>query len=60
MLFMEKCGKLYLNYPQIHSLPTADSSRAVVSYSRKNGHLVLANHSGSLPMNSVDMLIDIA
>ena len=36
--------------------PTADSSRAVVSYWRKYGHLVLVSHLGSLPRNSVDRL----
>ena len=41
-----------------HSLPTADSSRAVVSYWRKYGHLVLVNCLGSLPRNSVDRLTD--
>ena len=35
-------------------LPTADSSRAVVSYWQKNGHLMLVNPLGSLPRNSVD------
>ena len=41
-----------------HSLPAADSSRAVVSYWRKYGHLVLINRFGSLPRNSVDRLTD--
>ena len=41
-----------------HSLPTADLSRAVVSYWQKYGHLVLVNHLGSLPRNSVDWLTD--
>ena len=40
------------------SLPTADSSRAVVSYWQKDVHLVLVNHLGSLPRNSVVRLID--
>ena len=35
------------------SLLTADSSRAVVSYWRKEVHLVLLNRLGSLPRNSV-------
>ena len=41
-----------------NSLPTADSSRAVVSYQRKDVHLVLVNSLVSLPRNSVDMLTD--
>ena len=41
-----------------HSLPTADSSRAVVSYWRKYGHLVQVNRLGSLSRNSVDRLTD--
>ena len=41
-----------------HSVPTSDSSRAVVSYCRKYGHLVLVNSLGSLPRNSVDRLTD--
>ena len=36
----------------------ADSSRAVVSYLGKNGHLALVNRLGSLPRNSVDRLSD--
>ena len=40
-----------------HSLPTADSSRAV-SYWRKDVHLVLVNLLGSLPRNSVVKLTD--
>ena len=41
-----------------HSLPTADSSNAVVSYWRKYVHLVLVNCLGSLPRNSVVRLTD--
>ena len=41
-----------------HSLPTADSSRPVVNYWRKYGHLVLVNPLGSLPRNSVDRFTD--
>ena len=41
-----------------HSLPTAESCMAVVSYWRKYGHLVLVNRLGSLPRNSVDRLTD--
>ena len=41
-----------------HSLPSADSRRAVVSYCRKNGHYVLVNCLGVLPRNSVAMLND--
>ena len=37
-----------------HSLPTTDSSKAVVSYWRNYGHLVLVNLFGSLPRNSMD------
>ena len=39
-------------------LPTADSSRAVVSYWRKDVHLVLVNCLGSLPRNIVVRLTD--
>ena len=39
-------------------LPTADSSRAVVSYWRNDVHLVLVNRLGSLPRNSVVRLTD--
>ena len=41
-----------------HSLPTADSSRAVVSYWRKDVHLVLVNRLGSPSRNSVVGLND--
>ena len=41
-----------------NSLPTADSSRAIVSYWRKYIH-VLVNRLGILPRNSVDMLADL-
>ena len=41
-----------------HSLPTADSSRAVVSYWRKDVHLVLVNRLGSLSRNGVVRLTD--
>ena len=41
-----------------YGLPTADSSRAVVSYWRQYGHLVLVNRLGSLPRNSMDRLTD--
>ena len=41
-----------------HSLPTADSSRAVASYWRKDVHLVLVNRLGSLSRNSVVRLTD--
>ena len=41
-----------------HSLPTADSSRAVVSYWRKDMYLILVNSLGSLPRNSVVRLSD--
>ena len=43
---------------EIISLPTADSSRAVVSYRRKDVHLVLVNRFRSLPRNSVVKLSD--
>ena len=43
-----------------HSLPTADSSRAVVSYWQKDVHLVLVNCLGSLPRNSVVRLTDLS
>ena len=43
----------------VNSLHTADSSRAVVSsYWRNVVHLVLVNHLGSLPRNSVVRLTD--
>ena len=41
-----------------HSLPTADSSTAVVSYWRKDVHLVLDSCLGSLHRNSVVRLTD--
>ena len=41
-----------------HSFPTADSSRAVVSYWWKDEHLVLVNRLGRLPRNSVVRLTD--
>ena len=41
-----------------HSLPTADSSRAVASDWQKNVHLALVTHLGSLPRNSVVRLTD--
>ena len=41
-----------------HSLPSADSRMAVVSYWRKNVQLVLVNCLGGLPRNSVDRLTD--
>ena len=41
-----------------HSLPTTDSSGAVVRYWRKDEHLVVVNCLGSLPRNSVVRLID--
>ena len=37
---------------------TPDSSRAVVSYWRTDVHLVLVNHLGSVPRNSVVRLTD--
>ena len=40
------------------SLPTANSSRAVVSYWQKDVHLVLVNRLVSLPRNSVVRLTD--
>ena len=40
------------------SLPTADSSRAVVSHWQKGVHLVLVNRLGRLPRNSVVRLTD--
>ena len=43
-----------------HSLPTAESSKAVVSYWGKYGHLILLNHLRSQPRNSVDRLTDLA
>ena len=43
-----------------HSLPSADSRRAVVSYWRKNVYQVLVNCRGGLPRNSVDRLTDCA
>ena len=36
-----------------HSLRTADSTRTIVSYWRKYGHLVLVNRLRRLPRNSV-------
>ena len=41
-----------------HSLPTAHSSRAVVSYWWKDVHLVLVNRFRNLPRNSVVRLTD--
>ena len=41
-----------------HFLPMADSSRSVVSYWRKDVHLVLVNSIGRLPRNSVVRLTD--
>ena len=41
-----------------YSLPTADSSRVVVSYLRMYGHLVLVNRLESLPLNSVDSRVN--
>ena len=41
-----------------HSLHTVDASRAVASYWRKYGNLVLVNRLGSQPRNSVDRLPD--
>ena len=41
-----------------HSLPSADSSRAVVIYWRNDMHFVLANRLGILPRNSVVRLTD--
>ena len=41
-----------------YSLHTADSSRAVVSYWRKDVHLVLVNRLGSLSRNRAVRLID--
>ena len=41
-----------------HSHPTADSSRAVVCYWRKDVHLVSVNRLGSLRRNSVVRLTD--
>ena len=41
-----------------HPLPTAESSRAVASYWRKDVYFVLVNRSGSLPRNSVVRLTD--
>ena len=43
-----------------HSVPTADSSRAVASttYWRKDVHLILVNGLGSLPKKSVVKLTD--
>ena len=52
------CGDWSLNHFCGHFLPTADSSRAVVSYWRKDVHLVLVNCLGSLPRNSVVRLTD--
>ena len=43
-----------------HSVPSADSKRAVVSYWRKNVHLVLVTCLEGLPRNSVDRLTDSA
>ena len=41
-----------------HALPMTDSSRSNVGYWRKEVHLVLVNHLGSLPRNSVVRLTD--
>ena len=46
------------NHFYCHSLPTADSRKAVVSYWRKDVHLVLVNCLGNLPRNSVVRLTD--
>ena len=48
------CGDWSWNHFYGHSLPTTESSRAVVSYWRKDVHLVLVNRLESLPRNSVD------
>ena len=45
--------KLAMNHCYCHSFPTADSSRAVVSYRRNYVHLVLVKRLGSLPRTSV-------
>ena len=47
------CRVLVRNNFYSHSLPTADSRRAVVSYRRNDVHLVLVNRLGSLSRNSV-------
>ena len=52
------CGDWSGNHFYGHSLPTPDSSRAVVSYWRKDVHLVLVNRLGSLSRNSVIRLTD--
>ena len=52
------CRDLVKNNFYGHSLPTADSSRAVVSGWQRCALLVLVNHFGSLPRNSVDWLTD--
>ena len=45
-------------FSTIISLPSADSRRAIASYWRNNGHLVLVNWIGGLPRNSVARLTD--
>ena len=53
------CPKTFGHNFYGHSLPTADSSGAVVSYWRKYGHLALrVNSLESLPRNSVERLPD--
>ena len=52
------CGDWSWNHFYGHFLPTADSSRAVVIYWWKDVHLVLVNHLGSLPRNSVVRFTD--
>ena len=65
----QKSQKFWLRIPEMswrimyvygHSLPFADSRRALVSYWRKNGHWVLVNHlvDISLPRKSVVRLTD--
>ena len=51
------CADWLLNNIYGHSLPSADSRRAVVSYWRKNVHSVLVNYLGGLSRNCVARLI---
>ena len=52
------CWDLVMQKLLRHSLPSADSRRAGVSYWRKNAHWVLVNCLGCLPRNSLARLTD--
>ena len=53
------CGDWSWNHFYSHSLPTTDSSRAVVSYWWKDVHFVLVKRLGSLPRNSLVRITDL-